>query len=144
LFTQALCSLLPDNSLVYAVDRDLSALNEIKIDSRRVAVEKILKDFIQDDLGVSNLDGILMANALHFAPSPLSILKNLKKSLHISGRLILIEYDMTTANRWVPYPVSFQALTTMIGDSGFSSISKIAEYPSVYHRGNIYAAVIEQ
>jgi ubiquinone/menaquinone biosynthesis C-methylase UbiE len=143
MFTHALASLLPPHSIVYALDRDKAALSKISNTAYQVTVEKIAADFVADDLGLKGLNGIVLANAIHFVDQPAPVLKKLKTFLNFAGRLILIEYDMDTPNRWVPYPVSFRSLTKLAARSGFAGAVKIGEHPSIYHRANIYAAVLQ-
>jgi len=143
-FTHALASLLPPGSIVYALDRDKAALAKISNPAYPVSVKKIVADFVADDLELKGLGGIVIANAIHFAVQPAPVLKKLKTFLNSAGRLILIEYDLDTPNHWVPFPVSFRSLTKLAADSGFSTPVKIGEHPSIYHRANIYAAVLRK
>jgi 2-polyprenyl-3-methyl-5-hydroxy-6-metoxy-1,4-benzoquinol methylase len=143
LFTHALANLLNRGSVVYAVDRDSAALRSITTTRSEVTINKVNKDFIHDSLALPPLDGIIMANALHFVAHQRPLLRILKKNLKDAGRIILIEYDMSTASPWVPYPVSFLSLQAMLPDLGFTSATKLDEVPSVYNRANIYAALIK-
>src|ERR1700704_757794 len=65
LFTKALSTLLQTGSKVAAVDKDASALKKVIV-VHGISLEKLHADFINNDLPLQNLDGILMANALHF------------------------------------------------------------------------------
>src|SRR5882757_701815 len=65
LFTRALSGLLYTGSTMYAVDKSLSSFQKNTF-SNQVLVITIESDFERDDLNLQNLDGILMANALHF------------------------------------------------------------------------------
>jgi hypothetical protein len=62
LFTRALSFFLADQSLIYAIDKNLSSF---KFSSSRdeVFIKHLLKNFETDSMDLSNLDGILMANS---------------------------------------------------------------------------------
>ena len=57
------------------------------------------------------VDGILMANALHYVRDKAAFIEKLKKYLKTSGELIIVEYDTVRQNRWIPYPITFEKLT---------------------------------
>jgi SAM-dependent methyltransferase len=142
LFTKALASLLSPGSAILAIDRDQSAVNSISVGRDDISLTTAVRDFALDDLALPLLDGILMANAIHFVADKMNLLSVLKKSLKPNGRIILVEYDTDIPNAWVPYPVSFQAIKQIAGAAGFSAITKLHETPSVYNRSMIYAAVL--
>ena len=135
-FTQALASLLPANSLIYAVDRKRQVINPPT--GSEVSIEIVQADFEEDELGLPLLDGILLANALHYVADKPAFLEKLKSQLKDNGCIIIVEYDTTSANPWVPYPITFNALTELLSDSAFENISRIGERPSVY-QGQMYA-----
>ena len=142
LFTRALASQLHAGSTVYALDKVATALAEIELPSPLITLKKIQKDFIRDEIAPEPLDGIIMANALHFVENKIAFLKRIRKKLRPSGRLIVVEYDLHLANAWVPYPVHFSALEKLAKDEGFTDVVKLEETPSLYNRANIYSAVI--
>ncbi len=135
LFSKALLGLLPGKSIVYAIDKQPFVFSE-------PAIQFIKKDFAKEELPLPLLDGILMANTLHFADDKLSLLKRLKKYLLPAAVFILIEYDTEKANRWVPYPLSYASATQLFKQAGFRNIEKISERQSVYNNANIYSAYI--
>lgn len=141
LFTTALSSLLSDDSSIYAVDQDAKALGGIKLNSSHVTLKKITEDFTQMKTELKELDGILMANSLHFVSDKITLLKNLQTKLTRSGRFIIIEYDMNTANRWVPFPIRFDELKLLANQLNLSA-TRIGEQPSVYNSSNIYSALL--
>jgi ubiquinone/menaquinone biosynthesis C-methylase UbiE len=136
LFTKALATLLMPDCIIYAVDKVSDSLNAISLDG----VKKIHKDFITEEIGLGPLDGVLMANSLHFIADKSAFLSSLKKNFKRSGRLILVEYDTDTANSWVPYPISYSAARRLAGDAGFS-VTKLGEEPSLYNRANLYSCL---
>ena len=136
-FTGALASLLPAGSYIHAVDKTEQHLQPVP--QKNVSIHFHLADFAKDVLPFSSLDGILMANALHYVKDKLPLLEQLKNKLLPDGIFILVEYDITQANHWVPYPVNFIRLQQLFLDAGFSNCKKLGERPSIYQRGNLYA-----
>jgi trans-aconitate methyltransferase len=144
LFTKALATRLPSGSSLHAIDKDPAALRSIDIGQAQITLSKLKADFINEEPDLGPLDGILIANALHFVPHTLAFLNYLKKSLKPSGRIILIEYDRETGNHWVPFPVSYDSLQTLASQAGFAGITRLGEEPSVYSQVNIYSALLHQ
>lgn len=140
LFTRALAGLLGNGSTIYAVDKAAQSLR--KVGGFPGSIKLLEKDFVNDELGINCLDGVLMANSLHFVKDTLLFLKHLRSMLRDKGRLILVEYDMVQANQWVPYPMSFSKLMELSPLAGFFHLQKLSEYPSQYQPGNIYSALM--
>ncbi|MEL7249625.1 MAG: class I SAM-dependent methyltransferase [Bacteroidota bacterium] len=137
-FTQALARILPAGSTIYATDlrpQHLPSTDTVNIHSQRL-------DFLQDELSFSAIDGILMANSLHYVQNKSTFLRKLKPCLHSMGRLIVVEYNTESANHWVPYPISFPKLAVQAKTWGFTSVMKLGERTSVYQNGGMYAAHI--
>src|SRR5687767_14377816 len=64
-FTHALSTLLHDGSTLYAIDTNAKRMESIHA-WQQVTLKKINADFIRDAWNTEPLDGILMANSLHF------------------------------------------------------------------------------
>jgi len=141
LFTNALASLLPGSSTVYAVDKDPTALRHMTLSNAVVTLKKITKDFISYDLDAITANGVLMANSLHYVSNKLAFLKQLRKHFAPGGRLIIVEYDTDRANAWVPYPIRYATLEHILTQVGFHGVTKMNETPSVFNNNMIYAAV---
>jgi 2-polyprenyl-3-methyl-5-hydroxy-6-metoxy-1,4-benzoquinol methylase len=140
LFTQALASLLPPGSTIVAVDTNRVGLNSIKATSE-VTIQKSEENFELLSFGDS-FHGVLMANALHYVRDGRQFLQALRSRLLPGGRLLFVEYDLTEANPWVPFPVSFAKLNQLALSAGFSKVEPLAQTPSVYQRAPIYSAVV--
>src|SRR5437773_1348964 len=113
-FTRALVEILGPSSRVYAVDRDASAVRELQEWSARetanvVAVHADITQLFV--LPEKQLDGILLANVLHFVRDADQVLARVAQMLRRGGRLVIVEYDRRTASRWVPYPIPAERLT---------------------------------
>jgi trans-aconitate methyltransferase len=141
LFSNALQMCLPSGSVVHAIDRDAASLNMITSVRKDVSIQPTRLDFSTTDLGMKNLDGLLMANSFHFIQQKELLITRLLQNLKPQGRIVFLEYDMDSANRWVPYPISFKTLSKFATSLGMS-VEKLDEEPSVYQRASIYSAVL--
>lgn len=141
LFTRALASLLAPGSTITAVDTDAASLGSIQ-STDGVVVKKVRADFVQDTLALGELDGILMANSLHYVQDKNTFIKKMERCLGKGGQFLIVEYDMDKPNPWVPYPVSFETLKELFSAAGYAAIHRIADMPSIYNRSKIYSAVI--
>jgi len=139
-FTNALAQLLPYGSRIYAVDSRLQ--NFPKVLGNNVSIDFLKADFETTDFYFANLDGILMANALHYVEDKKSLISKLENYLSADKNFLIIEYDTTNNNQWVPYPVSFQQLEELFKSFGNKKIHNVGERKSIYGQGNMYAVVI--
>jgi hypothetical protein len=88
------------------------------------------------------LDGIVMANALHYAKDHLTVLKNVLSYIKPAGSFILLEYDTDQPRvPWVPNPVSFRKFVTLCNEAHVSAPVKIGSMSSRYGEGEIYTAL---
>ena len=137
-FTRALASVLPPSSHIHAIDQQQQSLPQ---QFRNADIAFRQADFGQEPLLLNNLDGILLANALHYIKEAQSLLKRLSGYLTPGGRFLLVEYDRRRANRWVPYPISFEDAKEMFAAINFANILKIDEQPSAYGQATLYSCV---
>lgn len=142
-FTRALAQLLASGSVVHAVDVDAAALANIPRGRDGVAIVTHQADFTQQPWPFDErLHGILMANSLHYVRDQDAFVRECATRLTDNGRFIIVEYDLERPNRWVPYPVSRRGLTALFTAAGYSSPVWLGSRPSVYQRGEMYAALI--
>ena len=140
-FTAALASLLAAGSTIHAIDRDALALRKIPPTHNGVRIETHRGDFTKQAWPFADLDGILMANSLHFVPDQPAFIRACESRMTALRRFLIVEYDTNAANRWVPYPVSQARLSTLFPSAGYS-IKTLRSRPSVYQRASLYAAAI--
>jgi len=142
-FTLALADLLGAGARIVSVDRDAAALLEqsMAMAARfpHVILEQLVADFITD-LALPRLDGIVMANALHFQRDREATVRRILGMLRPGGRFILVEYDADRGNPWVPYPLSFATWQAMATAVGFDEPQLLGRVPSRF-LGAIYSAL---
>jgi len=139
-FTRALAQLLAPGSTIYAVDFDASALDEIYDRRKDVEIRKIVGDLESATLRLPKVDGILMANTLHFIREQSLLLRRL---LTVTDRFLIVEYERSRPHRWGPYPVSFEKLGQFFRDLGVENVEKLATRPSLFG-GTMYSALADR
>lgn len=140
LFTKALSSFLSPGSMIYAVDKHLS-LQERHLNG--VEIIPVQADFVKEELQMEKLDGLLMANSLHYVKDKPAFLEKLKKYMKEEIHFLIVEYDTDIPIPvWVPYPVNFNSLSALFKKAGYHRIQKLGERPSRFRRSNMYAAII--
>ena len=141
-FTLALADLLGAGGTIHSVDSDRGALatqakavrsrfSAVRLDQRRA-------DFTRA-LGFSGMDGVLMANALHFVKDKPPILALIRSYLKPGGTFVLVEYDADRGNIWVPHPISYTTWLAVAPGAGFSGTRSLGHVPSRFLNA-IYSA----
>jgi len=141
-FTLALRELVGLEAMIYAVDKDKSALRELE-NSHRLRFNStgnliLLPNDFSHPLDASTgsaqrlppLDGIVMANSLHFFKDREKILRHVREFLKPNGTLLLVEYNVDKGNLWVPHPLSFETFRTLAPRAGFTEPRLLAKIPS--------------
>lgn len=136
LFTKALSTLLQAGSKIIGVDKDASALKKVTV-ANGIILEKLHADFINDDLPLLNLNGILMANAMHFVKDKNLFLQKLLSYVNETASFLIVEYNTDQSNPWVPYPLNVEGWQKLFKETGYSRYSEINRHPSVYRRVDI-------
>lgn len=142
-FTLALAHYLSPGSKIIAIDKKKKVLKEIPENFKHVQIEKKVANFKKNSFPLKNMDGILLANSLHYVRKKEAFITKLKEALKPDGALLIVEYDTNIFNPWVPFPISFKRLVKTFKEAGFTSIEKIGEMPSRYNRSNLYSAIIQ-
>ena len=142
-FTLALAELLGPEAQIYSIDKKRNGLRrqEKEISKRfpGTRLETITADYTRP-LDLPPLDGVVMANALHFQRKKDGVLQLIHNYLRPGGRLILVEYNVDRGNFWVPHPLSFPTWAKLAGRSGFVDTRLLGTRPSSFLR-EIYSAV---
>ena len=148
-FTEALALILGREGTVFAVDRDPAAVRALEqlrdLGAAALAAVVVAQgDFYEPDaipeLRGRRFDGILLANVLHFSADPERVLEQLTARLEPDGRVVVIEYERTAPNRWVPFPLPADRLRNATRAAGLAPAAVVSRRPSRYHR-EMYCAV---
>ena len=143
-FTFATRELTGPTASIFAVDRDRASLNELEqAYHARFGNSQNLKLIVGDFSRVIELpilDGIVMANSLHFFKDKGKILRHVSSYLKPNGMLLIVEYNVDSGNPWVPYPFSFESYCKLVPRAIFSEPRLLAKVPSRFLR-EFYSAV---
>jgi ubiquinone/menaquinone biosynthesis C-methylase UbiE len=144
-FTLALAELVGSGAHITAVDKDARAIREIPHEMGKrfpsVVVELKAADFAKP-IDLKDLDGIVMANSLHFVRNKQPVLESVRRMLRTGGRLVIVEYGADSGNPWVPYPFTYERWVPMAQQAGFSKTRLLRTVPSRW-LGSMYSAVSE-
>ena len=145
-FTLALRELVGAQATIYAVDRDGVRLGELERAWRMrfgdaTNLHALPADFTQLQ-NIPLLDGVLMANSLHFYKDKVNVLRQVSRLLKPGGRLLVVEYAVDVGNMWVPYPFSFEKFKGLATEAGFGAPRLLATHPSSFLKGFYSAEAI--
>ncbi len=143
-FTLALRELIGPHANIYAVDKDRRGFNELEKSHRsKFSTSQNLHPVRADFTGALSLpplDGIVMANSLHYFKYKEKVLRHVRSFLKLNGALLLVEYNVDSGNMWVPYPLSFETYRSLAPRAGFSEPRLLATAPSRFLH-EFYSAV---
>lgn len=142
-FTLALADLLGPVGSIVSVDRDGGSLRGQEAIMRErfptTPVRYIQAD-LRDPLAIGPLDGVVMANALHFIADKRETLAGIHAMIRPGGHLVLIEYDSDRGNPWVPHALSFPTWKRAAAEAGFRETRLLKRVPSRFLSA-IYSAL---
>ncbi len=144
-FTRALAELLGTQGKIYALDRDARAISTQRahVSSAPESATIIPQQAdVTQTLTLPPLDGILLANLLHFIQDQEGLLRRLANHLTPDGRLLIVEYEQALPIAWVPFPVPFANLTSLVQDTGFGEPEQIGTRQSPSSGRVLYAASV--
>ena len=102
---------------------------------------EIVQEDFNEPLDLPSLDGLLIANALHYSRHPIQTLENLLQYLHSGGTFILMEYELEQPRgHWIPYPITFRKFQKIAEPLPLTEPVEKARIPSVYGNNYIYLA----
>ena len=139
-FTKALAQSLVSGSTIHAVNLDPKALASIPDEDHGIVIRKVLADLRSPGLRLPSVDGILMANSLHFIQDQHLFLKKL---LPITDCFLIVEYERSKPSPWGPYPVGFEKLRDLFNESGVQRVEKMGTRRSRFG-GTIYSAFVQR
>jgi ubiquinone/menaquinone biosynthesis C-methylase UbiE len=135
-FTLALADVLGPDAHIVAIDKDARALQSLA-----GRVETRVADFNRP-LDLRDLDGVVMANSLHYARDKQPVLEAVRNMIKPGGRLIIVEYGSDRGNPWVPYPLTYPQWEKVAARAGFRNTRLLKTVPSRW-LGSMYSAVSE-
>jgi ubiquinone/menaquinone biosynthesis C-methylase UbiE len=143
IFTAALHTLTQPGAEIYGVDNDRRALDALKrnfADSYPDALLHPVRADFRRPLSLPPLDGIVMANSLHFVGDKPAVLAPIAGLLKPGGRLIVVEYNATRGNPAVPYPLDETGFLELARAIGLPEAHVLARIPSTF-LGEMYAGI---
>ena len=141
-FTLALAELVGPSGAIHSVDRDAGVLRQ-----QRRALEATFPGFdvryhladFTAPLDLPLLDGLVMANSLHFQRDRNGVVRRVARYVRPGGTFILVEYDADRGNPWVPHPLSFATWKRVAEGLGLVDVRLTGRVPSRF-LGAIYSA----
>ena len=140
-FTAALSALLGPSGTVYASDRDPQAVRRLRALKTFGATLHVQQADFTQPLGLTDLDGLLLANTLHFVARQEQVLRHLARTLRPHGRLLVVEYDTGQRTPWGPFPLPPERLQRLAQASGLGTFNEVGRQPSRFSGRELYAAV---
>lgn len=142
-FTWALRQLLGAHGTIYALDRDARAItrqHELLAAAEPGATITPRQADITQPLALPALDGVLMANVLHFIRDQAAMLAHAAGCLRPDGHFLLVEYDLQQPRTWVPFPVAFERFQSLAGGCGLAAPTLVGTRRSPSSGVVMYAA----
>lgn len=146
-FTLALRELVGADAEIYSIDQDAGRLREQERAFSQMFPKSNIHFWREDfthALKLPPLDGIVMANALHYFRDKEKVLRHVRSFLKPDGVFILVEYNVDSGNMWVPHPLSFPTYQKLAPRAGFSTPRLLATAPSRFLEGFFAAAASVQ
>ncbi|HJP40337.1 MAG TPA: methyltransferase domain-containing protein [Dehalococcoidia bacterium] len=142
-FTLALAELLGPFGVIHAVDKNMSALRINDREMRARFPDNEVRYQVEDfalPLEIPPLDGIVMANSLHFQRHQLEVVRLVQGYLRSGGKIVVVEYNLNRRNFAVPHPVPFSRWTELAETANFVHTKLLMTRPSRFWY-EIYSAV---
>ena len=129
IFCEAVASRLASGSQILGLDKERQPMKTFT--NNVVQIQYRNGDFTQYEFDTM-YDGFMLGNSIHYVENKAEILKKLMKQLTPSGRILVIEYDRSDANEWVPFPIPFLELESICASENIGVITKLNERESSY------------
>jgi ubiquinone/menaquinone biosynthesis C-methylase UbiE len=142
-FSYLLFDLLQPESHVYAVDQHQSTLQRLQQNLRgHVPADKLhlIRANFTRPLSLPILQGIVLANVLHYVRHKAPVLIQLTDLLKPGGRVVVIEYNTSQDNSAVPYPMGEMTFLNLARDAGMLRPQIVSKAPSSF-LGEMYTGI---
>src|SRR4029077_14453494 len=140
-FTAALADLIGPGAHITAVDREGGSLRRLRDEMGRrfpsTRLQTVVADFTHP-IPLAHLDGVVMANSLHFVRDKGPVLRLVRQILRAGGTLIVVEYGAHRGNPWVPHPFSYTSWERLAAETGFEGTRLLGTISSRF-LGSIYS-----
>jgi ubiquinone/menaquinone biosynthesis C-methylase UbiE len=142
-FSWALAELLGTEATIHTIDRDARAIEAQQVRLQREPPDATIiprRADVTRPLDLPLLDGVLLANLLHFIANQREFLRRVGAQLRPGGQLLVVEYEQHLPIPWVPHPVSFARLEHLVGPAGFADLRQVGIRRSPSSGRVLYAA----
>ncbi len=145
IFTAELYQIIGPNAEIFSVDKNRHALEKQQRVFQTLYPEARIHFLAEDFTGkldLPPLDGILMANSLHFVSfdTQRPLVARICSYLKPKGTLLIVEYESHHGNLWVPHPITYASFDFLAGEAGMTDIHRLAAIPSSF-MGEMYSAM---
>ncbi|MEL6269960.1 MAG: class I SAM-dependent methyltransferase [Chloroflexota bacterium] len=134
-FTRALRELTGESAVIYAVDKNRGALSRQNAD-----VHTISADFARPIPELPPLDGLLVANALHFVRRQRDVIEQLAGYLRPGGSFLVVEYEVNMPRSFIPNPLPYSKFVQVAAETGLDNIRQVGSRTSPRNGMTMYAA----
>jgi ubiquinone/menaquinone biosynthesis C-methylase UbiE len=141
-FTVALQDILTEGT-IYATDKSTHMLWRLEqVENVKLVIEDA--DFTKP-MNLPELDGIILANALHYSFQPEKTLKKIISHLKVGGALIFIEYELKIPRPpYIPFPIPQAKFRKIAANAGLSEPIEVGKVSSAYGHQHIYSVSCEK
>lgn len=143
-FTWALAAILGPQGVIYALDRDRHAIAAQVARAQHQPPAAVIiprQADVAHPLELPPLDGLLLANLLHFIRDQTGLLQRLAGHLQPDGQLLIVEYEQRLPLPWVPFPVPFGRFTELVHAAGLAPPRRVGTRRSPSSGRVLYSAV---
>ncbi|MEM6282472.1 MAG: methyltransferase domain-containing protein [Chloroflexota bacterium] len=135
-FTRALRDVTGESAVIYAVDKNRGALSPQNAD-----VHTISADFTRPIPELPLLDGLLVANALHFVRRQRDVIEQLAGYLRPGGSFIVVEYEVNMPRSFIPNPLPYSKFAQVVAaETGLDHIRQVGSRTSPRNGMTMYTA----
>jgi hypothetical protein len=117
------------------VDKDQRALSQ-----QGEAICTISADFTKPIAKLPELDGLLVANALHFVRNQSAVIAQLASYLKNGGSFVVVEYAVKLPRGFIPNPLPYEKFERLATETGLVNIHQIGSRTSPTNSMTMYAA----